>query len=371
MESDSNDPAIFSKLLLGPGPSNVPERILKAMSNNCISHLDPDFFEILDQISENLKQLFKTNNKTTFAISGTGSAGMEAAFANIIEKDDKTLVFSSGLFGNRMADVASRYGGKVIETKKQWGKNFRIEEMKETIDSHKDLKVVAIVHAETSTGSLQPIKELGEYLKSSDIILIVDCVTSFTGINLEVDNWSIDICYSGTQKCLNVPPGLSPITFSEKALNKIKKRKEKVTSWYLDINLLRNYHEESRIYHHTAPVNMLFGFNEGLKICLEEGLQARFSRHQKVSKYFDDIIKSTDFSFFVDNEYESLPMLKSLVLPESIRDELRFEILKNDRIEIGGGLGHTKGLIWRVGFMGCNAETQNVDIFFKALNNYV
>ncbi len=371
MESDSNDSAIFSKLLLGPGPSNVPDRILKAMSNNCISHLDPDFFEILDQISENLKQLFKTNNKTTFAISGTGSAGMEAAFANIIEKDDKTLVFSSGLFGNRMADVASRYGGKVIETKKQWGKNFRIEEMKETIDSHKDLKVVAIVHAETSTGSLQPIKELGEYLKSSDIILIVDCVTSFTGINLEVDNWSIDICYSGTQKCLNVPPGLSPITFSEKALNKIKKRKEKVTSWYLDINLLRNYHEESRIYHHTAPVNMLFGFNEGLKICLEEGLQARFGRHQKVSKYFDDIIKSTDFSFFVDNEYESLPMLKSLVLPESIRDELRFEILKNDRIEIGGGLGHTKGLIWRVGFMGCNAEIQNVDIFFKALNNYV
>ncbi|NSW73732.1 alanine--glyoxylate aminotransferase family protein [bacterium] len=371
MDSDSIDSADFSKLLLGPGPSNVPQRILKAISNNCISHLDPDFFDILDEISKNLKNLFKTKNETTFAISGTGSAGMEAAFANIIEKDDKALIFNSGLFGDRMADVASRYGGRVIEVKKEWGKNFKFQEMKEAIDREKDLKVVAIVHAETSTGSFQPIEELGEYLKNSDIIFIVDSVTSFTGINLEVDNWSIDICYSGTQKCLNVPPGLSPITFSEKALNKIKKRKEKVQSWYLDINLLKDYHEQSRVYHHTAPVNMLYGFNEGLKICLEEGLEERFSRHQKVSKYFDSIIKSTDFGFFVDKESDSLPMLKSLVLPKSISDDLRLEILKNDRIEIGGGLGHTKGLIWRVGFMGCNAEIKNVDIFFEVLKSYV
>ena len=184
MDSDSIDSVNFSKLLLGPGPSNVPQRILKAISNNCISHLDPDFFDILNKISENLKYLFKTNNKTTFAISGTGSAGMEAAFANIIEKDDKALIFNSGLFGDRMADVASRYGGRVIEVKKEWGRNFKFEEMKEAIDRDKDLKVVAIVHAETSTGCLQPIEELGEYLKSSDIIFIVDSVTSVSYTHL-------------------------------------------------------------------------------------------------------------------------------------------------------------------------------------------
>ncbi len=371
MDSDLSDSFNMNKLLLGPGPSNVPKRVLTALSNNCISHLDPDFFSILDEISENLKSLFKTENETTFAISGTGSAGMEAAFANLIDEGDKVLVFSCGLFGERMAEVAERYGANVVIKSKEWGEVFQYNEIINSIKEYDDLKIVSIVHAETSTGAHQPISDIGNFLKNRDIIFLVDSVTSFTGTELNIDDWGIDVCYSGTQKCLNVPPGLSPITFSEKALRKIRNRKQKVKSWYLDLNLLKNYLGEKRVYHHTAPVNMLYGLNEGLKICLEEGLEKRILRHKDTSEYFNRMLHETGLKLFVKDNVFSLPMLKSIQLDKKISDGIRIDILKKHKIEIGGGLGHTKGLIWRVGFMGCNSNKESVDVFFETLKNYV
>ncbi len=370
MESDSSN---FNKLLLGPGPSTVPERILKAMANQTISHLDPEFFKILDETSENLRLLFETKNEATFAVSGTGSAGMETVFANLIEKNDKVLIFNNGLFGDRMADVAARYGGDVLEYKKDWGTSFKTSEMINQIDQCDNLKIVAIVHAETSTGVLQDIKNIGNHLKDKEILFVVDAVTSFTGAELKIDDWGIDVCYSGTQKCLNVPPGLSPITFNDRSLEKITKRKSKVVSWYLDLNLLQDYLGSNRIYHHTAPVNMLFALNEGLKICLEEGLNSRITRHNQVGKYFDKKLKSSNFKPFVKpDESKSLPMLKSLILPKDVDDSLvRLKILNERRMEIGGGLGNTKGKIWRVGLMGCNAKNDIVDLFFETTRDYL
>ena len=370
MESDSST---FTKLLLGPGPSTVPERILKAMANQTISHLDPEFFKILDETSEHLRLLFETKNEATFAVSGTGSAGMETVFANLIEKNDKVLIFNNGLFGDRMADVASRYGANVLEHKKDWGTSFKTSEMINQIDQCDNLKIVAIVHAETSTGVLQDIKNIGNHLKDKEILFVVDAVTSFTGAELKIDDWGIDVCYSGTQKCLNVPPGLSPITFNDRSLEKITKRKSKVVSWYLDLNLLQDYLGSNRIYHHTAPVNMLFALNEGLKICLEEGLDSRITRHNQVGKYFDKKLESSNFKSFVNpDESKSLPMLKSLILPKYVDDSLvRLKILNERSIEIGGGLGSTKGKIWRVGLMGCNAKNDIVDLFFETTRDYL
>ena len=370
MESDSS---IFAKLLLGPGPSTVPDRILKSMANRTISHLDPDFFKMLDETSENLRLLFETKNQTTFAVSGTGSAGMETVFANLIEKNDKVLIFNNGLFGDRMADVAGRYGANVIEYKKDWGSSFEISEMISQIEQHDNLKIVAIVHAETSTGVLQDIKKLGEYLKNKEILFIVDAVTSFTGAELKIDDWGIDVCYSGTQKCLNVPPGLSPITFNDRSLEKITKRKSKVVSWYLDMNLLQGYLGSNRIYHHTAPVNMIFALNEGLKICLEEGLDSRITRHKQVGEYFDNKLESSNLITFINSDKtKSLPMLKSLILPKNVNDSLvRSKILNERNMEIGGGLGATKGKIWRVGLMGCNAKCEIVDLFFETIGDYL
>ena len=370
MESDSST---FNKLLLGPGPSTVPDRILKAMANQTLSHLDPEFFKILDETSENLRLLFNTKNGATFAVSGTGSAGMETVFANLIEKNDKVLIFNNGLFGDRMADVAARYGANVLEYKKDWGTSFKTSEMINQIDQCDNLKIVAIVHAETSTGVLQDIKNIGNHLKEKEILFVVDAVTSFTGAELKIDDWGIDVCYSGTQKCLNVPPGLSPITFNDRSLEKITKRKTKVVSWYLDMNLLQDYLGSNRIYHHTAPVNMLFALNEGLKICLEEGLTSRITRHNQVGKYFDKRLESSNFKPFVNiDESKSLPMLKSLILPKDVDDSLvRLKILNERKIEIGGGLGSTKGKIWRVGLMGCNARNDIVDLFFETTRDYL
>jgi len=371
MDSEEAESKLNQKILLGPGPSNVPCRILNALSQSCMSHLDPDFFKTLDEIRENLKILFKTNNENTFAISGTGSAGMEASFANLIENKDRVIIFVSGLFGERMADVAGRYNAEVVVVKKDWGESFTFEEMKEVIDNEENIKIVSIVHAETSTGAKQDIKQLGEFLKLSNIIFVVDSVTSFTGLDLDVDSWGIDVCYSGSQKCLNVPPGLSPITFSDKAMAKIKNRKYKVKSWYLDLNLLQNYHSKNRIYHHTAPVNMLFALNEGLKICLEEGLETRINRHQEVSVYFSSKLANSPFEYFVKNKKNILPMLKTIKLPNHISDNKRTLLLKDESLEIGGGLGDTKGKVWRVGLMGCNATNENVDIFFNTLEKYI
>ena len=362
-----------SKILLGPGPTNIDERVRRALSEQTISHLDPDFFNILDNISDLLREVFQTKNKITFAVSGTGSAGMEMAMANVLEKEDKILVLKNGVFGERMSDVASRYGASVIEMSVDWGQTFDQEKVVEKIKSIKNLKAVSIVHAETSTGALQGLSYIGNYLKTTDVIFIVDTVTSLSGIDVKTDDWSIDVCYSGTQKCLSVPPGLSPITFSNKALNKIQQRTTKIASWYLDLTMLINYWGSERVYHHTAPINMLYALNEGLSICHEEGLDRRFARHKENGDYFDSKLEEMGIKPFIDKtKYSSLPMLKSIFIPDGIDDSsFRQNLLLKHNIEIGSGLGPTKGKIWRIGVMGHNSRKDIIDTLFNVLGLYL
>ena len=361
------------KILLGPGPTNIDERVRRALSEQTISHLDPDFFNILDNISDLLREVFQTKNKITFAVSGTGSAGMEMAMANVLEKEDKILVLKNGVFGERMSDVASRYGASVIEMSVDWGQTFDQENVVEKIKSIKNFKAVSIVHAETSTGALQGLSYIGNYLKTTDVIFIVDTVTSLSGIDVKTDDWSIDVCYSGTQKCLSVPPGLSPITFSNKALNKIQQRTTKIASWYLDLTMLINYWGSERVYHHTAPINMLYALNEGLSICHEEGLDRRFARHKENGDYFDSKLEEMGIKPFIDKtKYSSLPMLKSIFIPDGIDDSsFRQNLLLKHNIEIGSGLGPTKGKIWRIGVMGHNSRKDIIDTLFNVLGLYL
>jgi len=361
------------KILLGPGPTNIDERVRRALSEQTISHLDPDFFNILDNISDLLREVFQTKNKITFAVSGTGSAGMEMAMANVLEKEDKILVLKNGVFGERMSDVASRYGASVIEMSVDWGQTFDQEKVVEKIKSIKNLKAVSIVHAETSTGALQGLSYIGNYLKTTDVIFIVDTVTSLSGIDVKTDDWSIDVCYSGTQKCLSVPPGLSPITFSNKALSKIQQRTTKIASWYLDLTMLINYWGSERVYHHTAPINMLYALNEGLSICHEEGLDRRFARHKENGDYFDSKLEEMGIKPFIDKtKYSSLPMLKSIFIPDGIDDSsFRQNLLLKHNIEIGSGLGPTKGKIWRIGVMGHNSRKDIIDTLFNVLGLYL
>ena len=365
----NNIETIDGKLLMGPGPTNIDRRIKSALSREPLSHLDPDFFSILDNISSSLRRVFKTNNKVTFAVSGTGSSGMEMAMTNLIEPGDEVLVLKNGEFGNRMENLAQRLKAKVSVMSTKWGESFEQSLVIEKIKSMPNLKLVSVVHAETSTGVLQEIDLIGKYLKSTDIIFLVDAVTSLTGVNLEVDEWGIDSCFSGSQKCLSVPPGLAPITFNEKALLKVKNRKNLNSSWYL----LINYWGEERVYHHTAPVNMLFALNEGLSICLQEGLEKRFERHKSNSEYFMTLLKQVGLKSFVDEEkFKALPVLKSVIIPKGMNDkELRSKMLINHDIEIGGGLGPTKGQIWRFGLMGFNSKKEFIDELFRKLALYI
>jgi alanine-glyoxylate transaminase/serine-glyoxylate transaminase/serine-pyruvate transaminase len=358
------------KVLMGPGPTNVDNKVKKALSSEPISHLDSEFFEILDNISSSLRKVFKTKNKVTFAVSGTGSSGMEMAMTNLIESGDEVLILKKGVFGERMENLALRLSGKVATMSVPWGHSFDQNIVIEKIKSMPNLKLVCVVQAETSTGILQEIDLIGDYIKSKDIIFLVDAVTSLTGINLEVDSWGIDCCFSGTQKCISVPPGLSPITFSEKAIEKINKRKNSNTSWYFDLKMLVNYWGDSRVYHHTAPVNMLFALNEGLNICLEEGLEERFLRHQNNSYHFGTKLEEAGLKSFVDEQkFKSLPMLKSVVIPEGVDDsKIRTCLLSDHGIEIGGGLGATKGKIWRIGIMGFNSRKELIDDLFSKLS---
>lgn len=361
------------KLLLGPGPTNIDLRIKDALSREPISHLDSDFFQILDDISLSLRSVFQTSNKVTFAVSGTGSSGMEMAMKNLVEVGDKVLILKNGEFGLRMENLAVRLDAEVISMTKNWGESFDQSDVIEKIKSIDDLKIVCIVHAETSTGVLQEIDLIGNYLKKTDIIFLVDAVTSLSGVDLRVDEWGIDVCFSGTQKCLSVPPGLAPITFNEKALSKIRNRKNKCTSWYFDLSMIVNYWGEDRVYHHTAPVNMLFALNESLKLCLNEGLDNRFKRHKENSNYFLSKMNSLGLKGFVDeNKFTALPMLKSVYIPDEINDkEFRANLLKVHNLEIGGGLGPTKGKIWRFGIMGFNSRKEAIDKLFDILSLYI
>ncbi len=356
------------RILMGPGPSNVDPRVLLAMARPTVGHLDPEFLEMMNQVSSQLRQLFSTANELTFAISATGSAGMETAFVNVLEPGDTAVIGVNGVFGMRMSAVAERAGAKVVTVESPWGEPLDVGALIEAHAAHPDARLLAVVHAETSTGVLQPLDELGAHLRGSDTLFLVDAVTSLGGVPVQVDGWGIDVCYSGTQKCLSVPPGLSPITFSKRAVERARSRATPVQSWYLDTNLIASYWGGERAYHHTAPINALYGLHEGLRLVLEEGLEARYERHRTLGRALQNGLVERGMELLVAEPYR-LPQLTSVRLPDGVDDKtFRRALLDDYDIEIGGGLGPLAGQVWRVGLMGETCRWDNVTLFLNALD---
>ncbi|MDG2127460.1 MAG: alanine--glyoxylate aminotransferase family protein [Fuerstiella sp.] len=355
------------RTLMGPGPSDIAPSVLAALAAPTVGHLDPYFLQIMDEVQTMLRQVFQTENQMTMAISGTGSAGMETCVVNLIEPGDSAIVCQNGVFGGRMVDVAERVGANVLKLERPFGEVFSTEDIATAVDQHKP-KVVGIVHAETSTGALQPLEEISKVVHDAGALLLVDCVTSLGGLPVGIDSLSVDAAYSGTQKCLSCPPGLSPVTFSPKALEAMDARKQKVSSWYLDIGMLRNYWGADRAYHHTAPINMNYGLHQALRLVLEEGLEARFGRHQLHHEALKSGLEAMGIGYSVGNPDHCLPMLNSVLIPDGVDDAaVRRKLLNDFGIEIGGGLGPMKGKTWRIGLMGEAARKSNVILFLAAL----
>ncbi len=355
------------RLLLGPGPVETSPRVLRAMSSNMLGHLDPQFLEFMNETMELLRKVFQTKNQLTLPMSGTGSAGMETALVNLIEPGDKVIICVHGVFGQRMRDIAGRCGAEVISVESPFGRPIEPESVKKAFEKAGKVKLVAIVHAETSTGILQPLTEISRIAKQYGALFVVDAVTSLGGVELKVDEWGIDACYSGTQKALSCPPGLAPVTFNDRAAEVINKRKAKVQSWYLDLSMIQSYWGKERFYHHTAPINMIYGLREALQIVLEEGLEARFARHKQNSEAFIKGIEAMGLSMIAPQGYR-LPTLNAVRIPDGVEDVgVRKHLLDKYGIEIGGGLGDFKGKAWRVGLMGESSKRNNVVLLLAAL----
>jgi alanine-glyoxylate transaminase / serine-glyoxylate transaminase / serine-pyruvate transaminase len=355
-----------SRVLMGPGPSDTPPRVLAALALPTVGHLDPAYLQIMNETAEMLRRLFRTRNRLTMPISGTGSAGMEAAFVNLLEPGDRVLVAINGVFGTRMKDIVGRCGAEPVTVDVEWGKPVPPEAIRDALKEG-PFKAVAVVHAETSTGARTDIEAIGRIVKESGALFLVDAVTSLGGIPVEVDAWGIDACYSGTQKCLSCPPGLAPVTFSDRAAEVITTRKTKVQSWYLDLSMIQQYWGEERTYHHTAPINMTYGLNEALRLVFEEGLENRWERHRRLSEQLRAGLSEIGLSLLGKPE-ESLPMLNAIVVPEGVDEaDVRKRLLTDYNIEIGAGLGPLKGKIWRVGLMGHTAQERNVVYLIEAM----
>ena len=353
-------------LLMGPGPSPVHKRVLEAMGQHTLGHLDPDFLKIMNSAMDLLRFVFETNNLITFPVSGTGSAGMEAALVNVVEPGDKVVIGVNGIFGQRMVDVASRCGAEVVEVKAEWGSPVDPEELEKVLAAHNDAKLVGIIHAETSTGAQQPLEPVVEVVHKYEALLLVDAVTSLGGLSVGVDRRDLDLVYSGNQKCLGAPPGLAPITFGERAMQKFEQRKSKVQSWYLDLSFLTRYWGEERLYHHTAPINMIYGLFEALAMIKEEGLEERFARHRLNSEALVAGLKAFGVEPVVEDRYR-LPSLITIWIPEKVDDaEVRSRLRTEHLIEIGGGLGPFKGKAWRIGLMGNGSRRENVERLLQA-----
>lgn len=358
------DPPV--RILMGPGPSDIHPSVLAAMAAPTVGHLDPYFLKTMDEVQTMLRQVFQTSNEMTMAISGTGSAGMETCVVNLIEPGDRFVACCNGVFGGRMADVADRCGAEVTKLERGFGEVFTAEEIEAAVKEHNP-KVVGIVHAETSTGALQPLEDIAGIVHDAGALLLVDCVTSLGGLPVEIDRVGIDAAYSGTQKCLSCPPGLAPVTFGPRALEAMDARKGKVSSWYLDVSMLRNYWGGDRAYHHTAPINMNYGLHQALRRALDEGLEARFARHQLHHSALKAGLAAMGINYSVP-EGQQLPMLNSVLIPDGVNDvEVRSQLLNEFGIEIGGGLGPVKGKTWRIGLMGEAAKKSNVILFLGAL----
>jgi alanine-glyoxylate transaminase/serine-glyoxylate transaminase/serine-pyruvate transaminase len=357
---------ITDRVLMGPGPCNPYPEVLAALTRPMLGHLDPDFIDILDETNDRLRTVFRTTNRLTFPVSGTGSAGMEAAFVNVVRPGDPVVVGVNGVFGERMCDVATRCGADVVRVEAPWGSPIDPQAL---LDAHRSPAVIAVVHAETSTGVRSDIAPLAE--RPDGALLLVDCVTSLGGIPVEIDEWGVDLAYSGTQKCLGVPPGLAPLTVSDRALDRIV---ERPSSWYLDLNMISRYvtGDGARAYHHTAPISMIMALHAGLGALLEERLEASWERHQECGRLLQDGLEAMGFDLFAA-EGHRLPELTTVVLPDPLPAGLddatiRRRLLVEYGIEVGGGLGDYAGRVWRIGLMGHTARTRNVTLFLAALS---
>jgi alanine-glyoxylate transaminase/serine-glyoxylate transaminase/serine-pyruvate transaminase len=357
---------LSKRVLLGPGPSDVDPRVLKALATPLVGHLDPEFAALMDETQDLLRYVFQTENRLTLAISGTGSAGMETVVVNLIEPGDRMLVCVNGVFGGRMKDVAERAGAVVTTIERPFGEVFDPEEVKAAV--HRDRpKVVGIVHAETSTGAWQPVDEIAKIVHDAGALIVLDTVTGLAGVPVEIDGWEIDAVYSGTQKCLSCPPGLAPVSFGPRAVEVLNQRKTKVQSWYLDLSMIQRYWGSDRFYHHTAPISMNYALREALALVAEEGLEARIAWHALNGSALHSGLAAMGLSL-ATVEGHRLPQLTCIKIPDGIDDlAVRRRLLKEWGIEIGGGLGPFKGLAWRIGLMGHSSLAKNVTLVLSAL----
>ena len=356
-----------SRILLGPGPSLVHPRVLRAMSTPLVGHLDPAYLGLMDETGNLLRRTFRTSNRLTLPISATGSAGMEACFVNLLEPGDDAVICVNGVFGTRMVDIVGRCGANAIVVEAPWGRVIEAEAVERALKSCRAPKLIAIVHAETSTGVWQPLEEIGRLAHASGALFLVDAVTSLGGCPLEIDGWEIDACYSGTQKCLSCPPGLSPITLNERALTVLRNRRSKVQSWYLDLTMIEKYWGAERVYHHTAPISMSYALYEALRIVDEEGLEGRWERHRRNHEALKAGLAAMGLPLAAQEGHQ-LWTLNAVAIPDGIDDvSIRTALLNEFDIEIGGGLGPLKGKIWRIGLMGESSRPQYVLLVLHAL----
>jgi len=358
------------RTLMGPGPSDIHPRVLSAMARPTIGHLDPAFVGMMDEIKVMLKYAFQTENELTMPVSAPGSAGMETCFVNLVEPGDKVIVCINGVFGGRMKENVERFGGIAVVVEDEWGTAVTPAKVEAACIANPDAKIVAFVHAETSTGALSDAKTICEIARKHKCLTIVDAVTSLAGVELRVDAWGIDAIYSGTQKCLSCVPGLSPISFNERALEKVRNRKTKVPSWFMDLNLVMAYwgSGQKRAYHHTAPVNTLYALHESLVMLMEEGLEASWARHAANHQHLKTGIEAMGMKFVVP-EADRLPQLNSIWIPEGVDDAVvRSRLLNEYNLEIGAGLGALAGKVWRIGLMGQSSKPEKVLFCLAALN---
>ncbi len=359
------------RILMGPGPSDVHPRVTAALARPTIGHLDPEFVAMMEEIKEGLRMAFQTKNAMTFPISAPGSAGMEACFVNLVEPGDTVVVCQNGAFGGRMKENVERAGGTPVMVTAEWGKSIDCNVVEQVLKATPEAKILAFVHAETSTGVENNAADLCALARAHDCLSIVDAVTSVGGIPVKVDDWQADAVYSGTQKCLSCPPGLSPVTFSDRALETVKNRKTKVQSWFLDLNLLMGYWEGdgARTYHHTAPVNALYGLHEALVMLHEEGLEASWTRHERMHQALAAGLEAMGLELLVE-PMSRLPQLNTVLIPDGIDEaRVRQRLLGTYHIEIGAGLGALAGKVWRIGLMGHSARLTNIMACLGALEN--
>ena len=356
------------RVLMGPGPSDVHQRVLEAMARPTIGHLDPEFVRMMDELKELLRYAFQTENRVTFPVSGPGSVGMETCFVNLVEPGDKVLVCRNGAFGGRQLENVERTGGVPVVVNDDWGKPVSLDKLGAALDEHPDARIVSFVHAETSTGVRSDAAGIAALAHAQGALVIADTVTSLGGIPVLVDEWGLDAVYSGSQKCLSCTPGLSPVTFSEGAIEKVKARTTKCQSWFMDLNLVLPYWEGgARTYHHTAPINPLYGLHEALIMLAEEGLEAAWKRHADLHAALVAGLEQLGAGLLVEPEYR-LPQLNAVCVPDGVDEAwVRAEALQRYDLELGAGLGVLAGRIWRIGLMGTSCAQANVDLCLDAL----